>query len=198
MPPERPTLDRPHYTRAPLLEALIDIQVRMLSESSTLALLETIRDEEGGYTETLPRFQNEVTFPTEGATPVASTRMTGYQFRNSERQYVMQVRQDGFSLSKLAPYERWEPFCAEAKRLWKRYVRATQPASVTRREPAIKGVMIGPGPNQSLNRIALNLYLEKWGYMRRHPEVSDLPHVESSNANIRHKSLSSLRDRNFG
>ena len=41
----------------------------------------------------------------------------GYIFASSDERQIFQARLDGFSFSRLAPYDRWETFRDEARRL---------------------------------------------------------------------------------
>jgi uncharacterized protein (TIGR04255 family) len=45
---------------------------------------------------------------------------------------VFQAQLNGFTFSRLAPYESWNRFCAEARRLWQIYRDCLKPAEVTR------------------------------------------------------------------
>jgi uncharacterized protein (TIGR04255 family) len=48
----------------------------------------------------------------------------GFVFVSSDGKQIIQARVDGFSFSRLAPYDRWETFIHEARRTWQLYVRA--------------------------------------------------------------------------
>lgn len=59
-------------------------------------------------------------------------QQTGFRFSNQTGQKVLQSRVDGFAFSVLAPYDRWETFRDEARRLWNLYSSATNPRNITR------------------------------------------------------------------
>ncbi len=56
----------------------------------------------------------------------------GFIFTSQNKQQVFQARVDGFTLSTLAPYDRWEPFRDEARSLWELYRSAAKVESITR------------------------------------------------------------------
>src|SRR5207253_4384748 len=89
----------------------------------------------------------------------------GYTFTSSDGLQAFQSRLDGFTFSRLAPYNGWESFCSEARRLWNIYREVTQPQAVTR--AAVRYI----------NRLDLPLPIRDLkDYLRTVPEVSpDLP-----------------------
>ena len=89
----------------------------------------------------------------------------GYLFKSGDERQVFQGRLDGFTMSRLAPYECWETFRDEARRLWNVYRGAVSPQRVVR--VAVRYT----------NRIDIPLPLRDFkDYLRTVPEVStDLP-----------------------
>jgi len=78
-----------------------------------------------------------------------------------DQRQIFQARIDGFTFSRLAPYDRWESFRDEARRLWAAYRMIAQPERVTR--IAVRYV----------NRLDLPLPLRDFkDYLRTVPEVS--------------------------
>jgi uncharacterized protein (TIGR04255 family) len=156
-----------HYSRAPILEAVIDVHVRLPAETSTEDLGSIAWDEGGHYSVRLPRFRGDFRLQANAQEPVVSATQTqiGFVFRDDRRKQVVQARLDGFAFSKLAPYESWEPFCQEARALWKRYCEVARPLDVTR--IAVRYI----------NRLDLPLPFGDFReYLRTSPEVSpDLP-----------------------
>lgn len=62
-----------------------------------------------------------------------TSRVIGQQFRDPSANEVCQVRLDGFSYHKLAPYSFWEDWSARAlDELWPRYRSVAAPVRVTR------------------------------------------------------------------
>lgn len=124
------------FPNAPITEALLDIRVHLPPEVS-LASLATFQE---GVRERYPSKQERVRW---GGTiqfkPGAAPEMSppaggpqGYLLTSADGREVVQARLDGFTYNKLKPYDRWETFRDEAKRLWRHYVEITSPESVTR------------------------------------------------------------------
>jgi len=93
----------------------------------------------------------------------------GFRYDSVDGKYVLQTRIDGFTLSRLQPYEHWEPFRAEAHRLWLIYRRFAAPLHCIR--AAVRYV----------NRIDIPVIpADMKSYFRTFPEVSpDMPQVMS-------------------
>lgn len=160
-----------HYTKASITEAVIDLQVEVPSEVtlSTLKNLQRSIELEYPVCEDMVTFQGQFQVgPSLAAT--ASQSPIGYRFSGSDRKQIFQARLDGFTFSRLAPYERWESFRDEARRLWGIYQVAISPKTVKR--VAVRYI----------NRLDLPLPLNDFkDYLRTVPEVSpDLPQGLSS------------------
>jgi uncharacterized protein (TIGR04255 family) len=57
---------------------------------------------------------------------------SGFRFTSQDKRYVFFARLDTFALSVRAPYDRWESFRGEARRLWDLYRSVVRPEGVTR------------------------------------------------------------------
>lgn len=129
------TEGRVHYSRAPILEAVIDIHARLPHDVDLEALSRVSWGVAGGrYSSPQPRFRNDILVQGDSQPPVVSAAQVqvGFIFRDDERKQVVQSRIDGFALSQLAPYDRWESFCHDARFLWDAYCDAARPLGVTR------------------------------------------------------------------
>jgi len=62
----------------------------------------------------------------------AQAMPAGYIARNQQNNQVVQFRSDGFSFSRLSPYERWESFRDEGKSLWELYNQLIKPQAIGR------------------------------------------------------------------
>lgn len=161
MPPQLP------YPNAPITEAIIDIRVQ-LPEGTGVAELERVHEGlEAAYPTKRKRMQAEFhgEMGERGATAAARSKHIGYLFRSRDEKLVFQARLDGFTMSRLAPYESWDPFRDEARRLWNVYRSVLKPIRVTRL--AVRYI----------NRLDLPFPVtELKDYLRTVPEVSsDLP-----------------------
>ncbi|MGE0375920.1 MAG: TIGR04255 family protein [Planctomycetaceae bacterium] len=157
---------RQPYSRAPITEAIIDIRVKA-PESVRLdqveKLHESIQDE---YPGKVARHlaHGRLTIGAQ-VSALASQMPIGYLFKSQDEKQIFQARLDGFTMSRLAPYESWEPFRDEARRLWQLYRDEVQPEEVTRLAVRYINRIDIPFPFDDLNE-----------YLRTFPEVSaDLP-----------------------
>ncbi len=89
----------------------------------------------------------------------------GFQFRNALADKVMQAQLNGWSFSKLAPYDCWEQFQQQGRELWNAYRAVVQPKQIIR--VAVRYI----------NRLDLPLPVDDFKkYLRTVPEISpDLP-----------------------
>ncbi|MDO8431340.1 MAG: TIGR04255 family protein [Candidatus Binatus sp.] len=125
-----------HLSRAPITEALIDIQVTP-KEGLTFDALRAGLDAsafgyyaKGAITESLLQFN----LPVVGQELQTSSQaaQVGIRFHSNDEKYVAQCRLTGFTLSRLPPYENWENLRTEATRIWNVYAERLAPARVTR------------------------------------------------------------------
>jgi uncharacterized protein (TIGR04255 family) len=162
--------ERRHYSKAPITEAVINLQVNLPSEA-TLAGIENLF---ASISTDYPNREAEIIVEsqvTAGASVGATAHQThvGYLYSTPNRKQIFNPRMYGFSFSQLAPYERWELFRDEAKRLWNIYQDAMKPTAVTR-----VGV-------RYINRLDIPLPIRDFkDFLRTIPEVSpDLPQALS-------------------
>lgn len=152
-----------HYPKAPITEALIDLRVE-LPQGTVVGDLERVQNGlENAYPTKKDRihaeFQGQI--GKEGAAAVARSKHDGYVFTSQDEKQVFQARLDGFTISRLAPYESWQPFRDEAQRLWDVYRSIAKPTKVTRL--AVRYI----------NRLDLPLPVaDLKDYLRTVPEVS--------------------------
>lgn len=154
------------YSNAPITEAIIDLRVTQaqgFSIDALAAIQEMVADRYPGqqseYVYSGEFYVEEVGNPPKTE---ATQQHSGFRFISEDERQVFYARLDGFALSTRAPYENWEPFRDEARRLWRLYRSVTKVESVTR--AAVRYI----------NRIdfgdAAAVNLED--YFRTYPEVS--------------------------
>jgi uncharacterized protein (TIGR04255 family) len=155
-----------HYRKPPITEAIIDLRVILPPESGIPDLDKDHAGEESTYpaTEKLyMAFGHMEIGPQVSAT--AGSQHIGYVFRSGDGKQIYQARLDGFTMSRLAPYENWISFRTEARRLWDIYRFATEPTTVARVAVRYINRIDIPFPFHDLKE-----------YLRTTPEVSpDLP-----------------------
>lgn len=154
--------DRTSYAKAPITEALIDIRVALPDETTVADLARVEVGEEVGYPQRRNRFAIEGQIAIGEQIGTTARQMhVGYDFVSGDERQTVQVRLDGFTFSRLAPYDRWETFREEAHRLWKLYRAVANPISVTR--VAVRYI----------NRLDLPVPMDDFkDYLRTVPEVS--------------------------
>ena len=122
-----------HYPNAPLTEAILDIRVKLPSQI-TPAKLKSVQV---GEKERYPQQEKGLLFVGEmsmGEQVGASAKqaLKGYRFISQGKRQIFQARFDGFTFNRLAPYETWETFRDEARRLWNVYRSIAKPQNITR------------------------------------------------------------------
>lgn len=131
--PTTTTGTRQLYKRPPVVEAVVDIQVKP-SEGLDLQVLARVQSgEEQKYPTIQPLQSGSVTLDAKTGVVVESVKsMVGYRFADAASTAVLQAKTQGFSYSRLTPYSRWENWSDEAHRLWSKYRVVTNPTAVHR------------------------------------------------------------------
>ncbi|MBA3946952.1 MAG: TIGR04255 family protein [Herpetosiphonaceae bacterium] len=157
--------EQKHYTRAPITEAIIDVRVE-LSADVTLDTLAEARAVLPDYptSTNIEFFQTHVSVAPE-LTGTTTKEHIGYALVSEDGRQICQVRLDGFTFNRLAPYEHWAAFRDEARRLWEAYQKITHPTAIMRVAVRTINRLDLPGPK-----------VDFYDFLRTVPEVSsDLP-----------------------
>lgn len=130
------TSTRRHYKNAPIIEAVIDIQieaVRGATLDDVTELADQLKDE---FPVRLPVFQLQMGFQATDSNATPSFRNEkenlGWRLMAKSEPRVLQLRTNGFTYSHLPPYSNWQTFSAEAQALWSRYVEKVGPQTAKR------------------------------------------------------------------
>ena len=110
-----------HFNKAPIVEAIIGLDLEeMLGDDSLVALKGLGQRLLNSYPtcEDLRMSQFELTI---GSQPKQMDTQIGYFFKSMDGLNVIHARRNGFAFSRLAPYQNWDVFLAEAKRSWTLY-----------------------------------------------------------------------------
>lgn len=125
-----------HLPRAPITEALIDIQVAPRDGLTFTELQDSISAPEFGYYVKNPISERTFRFmlTSDGTQPqtTAQAAQIGLRLHSHDEKYVAQCRLSGFTLSRLPPYEEWPNLIQEARRVWAVYTERLAPKRVTR------------------------------------------------------------------
>jgi len=155
-----------HYANAPITEAVIDIRVNLSKDIDISELENFYVEESNNYPKKNAIKAIEARFTGGEHVSAAAKQMPyGIAFTSKDKRQIVQVRLDGFTFSRLVPYQNWETFRDEGRRLWEVYYNLVKPESVTR--IAVRYI----------NRLDLPLPLNDFtDYLKTVPEVSsDLP-----------------------
>jgi uncharacterized protein (TIGR04255 family) len=106
--------EHPHYPSAPILEAVLDFRVATLPAAAIDAIQQLGPDLGASYTRSERLKAGRISRST-------FSDADGMAYASDDGKHVVQARLDGFSFSRLAPYDRWETFIAEARRTWDAY-----------------------------------------------------------------------------
>lgn len=124
------------FPNPPVIEALLDIQVTPSPNASlsNLSLLhEQIADRFPKMSERMSvSFEFQTNNTAEPAVTSSAGGIDGYIFSSQDGTRVVQARLDGFTFSKLRPYENWATLRNEAREIWSVYLSLTQPVNVKR------------------------------------------------------------------
>lgn len=156
-----------HYQYAPITEAIIDLRVTP-GEGVALDQLRRLASDAADDFLTVERTFEAMGMlqvqPGVSAAASARQKQTGFKFTDADKKHVLQRRFDGFTFSRLTPYESWRPFRDKAKKLWTDYRVTAEPQSITRLAVWY------------INRIDIPETVELRGYFRTSPDFSsDLP-----------------------
>lgn len=124
----------PPYAHAPIVEAIVDVQVTR-PERVDLPVLARIGDEENDrYPTRNSRFDltSTVNVSASGLSADAEQSEVGYVFTSKDGLQIFHAGLNQFTFSRLSPYVGWEDFVAEAARLWDCYRAGTEASEVTR------------------------------------------------------------------
>jgi uncharacterized protein (TIGR04255 family) len=156
-----------HFDKAPIVEALIAIDVGVLNDEQFSQLNSAGRSLESDYpdSEPLNQFQLQfgLTFQTGGVSHQTSQQGApyGYKFVSRDKRQLAVFRRNGFSFSRLPPYEKWDSFRSEARRVWDVY------------RTAARSVPISGFGLRYINRVSFPVQADVAQYLRLYPHIPD-------------------------
>lgn len=122
------------FPHAPIVEAVIHWRARAERSLDPDKFLRELTSRLDDYPNQRP--QHEIQWETQlGPQAAASRHQTqwqGFRFESADKLHIAQFTKNGLVFSRLQPYEHWEPFEAEATRLWNMFVELANPTEVTR------------------------------------------------------------------
>ena len=148
------------YSKAPIAEAVIDIQVRYSEPLSPSALSEFGQSVKSQLPLSDAIRALEVGLASLGQDNISSTfgqRNVGSRLTDESNSRVLQVRDVGFTYSHLPPYTEWGRFRREAELLWSEFVKICKPQIVTRCAVRYINKIVMPMPKFDAQRF-FNIY----------------------------------------
>jgi uncharacterized protein (TIGR04255 family) len=122
-----------HLTRAPITEGLIDFRVEAPTGVSVDQLVAAIAERGNfGYMAKGPIVRSEFGFSLDAQQAHASSTSIGVRLHSPDERYVALLSIEGFTFSRLEPYQSWEDLLRQARPLWEGYVQCLGPGSITR------------------------------------------------------------------
>lgn len=137
-----------HLARAPISEALIDLRVTLPKQTREVEYLAGL-DEQFRNLYPDKKTTKHFHYHFELDNPEAEEKSTtplGFRYTNAENTQVIQAAINGFTFSRLPPYQNWSMLREEAMRTWKIYSDHVQPESITRVAARYINKLTFPGP----------------------------------------------------
>ena len=126
-----------HLSKAPITEAVVDIRAALPKDSDVTSLnkLQPRFAERFSKVEAIKNISAK--FEYDGKSQLLKSEtidsgIIGTKFTSTDSTKVLQFRNDGFTFSKLKPYEEWSRLRDEASELWREYMSIAKPESVSR------------------------------------------------------------------
>jgi uncharacterized protein (TIGR04255 family) len=155
---------RPHYERAPIAEALIDIRVAN-PDALTLDQLTAAADALANEFPIRHPIQ-QLMFGFQAAQPNAAPgfmnnqEQIGWRLHNKAQDRVLQLQRIGFTYSHLPPYTDWVTFRDEARRCWDSFQRTVAAALPSNRIALEDYLKVYPVVPDKMPSTAAGVYLQ--------------------------------------
>jgi len=124
-----------HLARAPIVEALIDFRVRPRKDLDLTTFSSAFAPLSSRYPTQKPIhlvFAEVELKVGQSARQSLTESKRGIRFESADGLHVFQAQAEGFTLSRLRPYDSWESLFAEAQATWNEYVAVSRPESIIR------------------------------------------------------------------
>lgn len=126
----------PNLARTPIVEALIDLRISGRTDSAVDGLKHLCADIVSTYPrcEQLTLGQAQISLAPSPADShvLQDRRLFGFRLTSADGKHVAVLTEEGFTFSRLQPYDRWESLRSEAQLLWDRYSEVVKPDKISR------------------------------------------------------------------
>jgi len=123
----------PHLASAPIVEAVIHWAAKATKRLDKEALQRQLTQRLPGY----PQCQSDHELsleaqigPDGSSTQIRHDTWRGFRLTSSDDLHIVRFNRDGVVFSRLAPYDAWEAFAAEGRRLWNLFLELAEPSEV--------------------------------------------------------------------
>ena len=123
----------PKYAQSPITEAILDVKVTIASNDVLSKLEEVSLTVKENYPYMGEIRAVEIENQIKGRESVEANlqqNLLGYNCRSKDQQQTFQIRLNGFSFSRFQPYDSWENYQTEARKLWDIYQSIIQPETI--------------------------------------------------------------------
>lgn len=126
-----------HYDKAPVVEAIIDLQVRYKERAEACRFDDCYAKLASQFPSKAPIHQVHMGVLNTGVVGSgmhfqSGQMQVGLRLSTQANDRILQLQQKGFTYSHLPPYTDWNTFSGEAKGLWRTFVETCDPEKVTR------------------------------------------------------------------
>jgi len=129
-------MEFPHLSKAPIIEAVIDIQTISKESMPQDQIIEALKNAHSQIKSEFPEIQARISRKIEitGTPPETVVRdlTEGYFYKSTDGVNVLQFRRYGFTLSRVQKYENFDLLLANAQRLWPIYLSVCGDVAVSR------------------------------------------------------------------
>lgn len=123
-----------YYSRSPIVEARMDIKVKLSPETGVADLMQIANAIEDEYAIDQQYFSLNGQITVDDAIDLITTSANkfpiGYGFIADDKKRRVQSRLDGFTFSQFRPYPGWANFQQTARTLWESYEQTTNPIEI--------------------------------------------------------------------
>lgn len=126
----------PRLSKAPIVEAVIEVRAQAEAVWDEPLITEHLKAKLPDYpnVQSQREFRHEVKIePGQKAEgEIQDMGWKGLRLESADKIQIAQFNRDGFSFSRVQPYDSWEQFCSEGLRLWQLHMDLAKPAEIQR------------------------------------------------------------------
>src|SRR5262245_27716145 len=124
----------PRLRNPPIVEAVFDVDCDLPPGFDLAALEEPLREQFGDrYPKSRIQFINEYRIDAKASAPLSTSSrpaIQAFQFLHDDERQLVQVRAQGFSFNRLAPYSSLDDYLPEIERTWSLYAGLVSPVQI--------------------------------------------------------------------